>query len=86
MGGGWGWLDKSIIMLISAPVGFELGLGAELGNNLKRKKTEEFAKYISKAVNISVKKGGSSVYRCPCFDCRDQIKKFISFLFISFLV
>ena len=32
-GGGWGWLDKSIIMLISAPVGFELGLGAELGNN-----------------------------------------------------
>ena len=25
------WLDKSIIMLISAPVGFELGLGAELG-------------------------------------------------------
>ena len=31
-GGGWGWLDKSIIMLISAPVGFELGLGAELGN------------------------------------------------------
>ena len=30
-GGGWGWLDKSIIMLISAPVGFELGLGAELG-------------------------------------------------------
>ena len=34
-GGGWGWLDKSIIMLISAPVGFELGLGAELGNNGK---------------------------------------------------
>ena len=32
-GGGWGWLDKSIIMLISAPVGFELGLGAELGKN-----------------------------------------------------
>ena len=31
-GGGWGWLDKSIIMLISAPVRFELGLGAELGN------------------------------------------------------
>ena len=31
MGGG-GWLDKSIIMLISAPVEFELGLGAELGN------------------------------------------------------
>ena len=31
-GGGGGWLDKSIIMLISAPVGFELGLGAELGN------------------------------------------------------
>ena len=30
---GWGWLDKSIIMLISAPVGFELGLGAELGKN-----------------------------------------------------
>ena len=30
-GGGGGWLDKSIIMLISAPVGFELGLGAELG-------------------------------------------------------
>ena len=30
--GGWGWLDKLIIMLISAPVGFELGLGAELGN------------------------------------------------------
>ena len=28
---GGGWLDKSIIMLISAPVGFELGLGAELG-------------------------------------------------------
>ena len=25
-------LDKSIIMLISAPVGFELGLRAELGN------------------------------------------------------
>ena len=33
-GGGGGWLDKSIIMLISAPVGFELGLGAELGNSL----------------------------------------------------
>ena len=32
-GGGWGGVDKSIIMLISAPVGFELGLGAELGNN-----------------------------------------------------
>ena len=34
-GGGWGggWLDKPIIMLISAPVGFELGLGAELGKN-----------------------------------------------------
>ena len=31
-GWGWGWLDKSIIILISAPVGFELGLGAELGN------------------------------------------------------
>ena len=33
--GGWGGgLDKSIIMLISAPVGFELGLGAELGKNM----------------------------------------------------
>ena len=35
-GGGWGvggWLDKLIIMLISAPVGFELGLGAELGKS-----------------------------------------------------
>ena len=31
-GGGGGWLDKPMIMLISAPVGFELGLGAELGN------------------------------------------------------
>ena len=31
-GGGGGWLDRMIIMLISAPVGFELGLGAELGN------------------------------------------------------
>ena len=31
--GGGGWLDKSIIMLISAPIGFDLGLGAELGNN-----------------------------------------------------
>ena len=31
-GGGGGGLDKPIIMLISAPVGFELGLGAELGN------------------------------------------------------
>ena len=29
-----GWPDKSIIMLISAPVGFELGLRAELGNKL----------------------------------------------------
>ena len=35
-GGGWGWLDKSIIMLISAPVGFELGLGAELGKNIQK--------------------------------------------------
>ena len=40
-GGGWGlgWgggggLEKPIIMLISAPVGFELGLGAELGNKI----------------------------------------------------
>ena len=32
---GGGWLDKSIIMLISAPVGFELGLGAELGKKCK---------------------------------------------------
>ena len=30
-GGGGGWLDKPIIMLTSAPAGFELGLGAELG-------------------------------------------------------
>ena len=33
---GGGWLDKSIIMLISAPVGFELGLWAELGNKKKK--------------------------------------------------
>ena len=40
-GGGWGgWLDKSIIMLISAPVGFELGLGAELGKNISLKAFE----------------------------------------------
>ena len=37
---GWGWLDKSIIMLISAPVGFELGLGAELGKNQNKPKSE----------------------------------------------
>ena len=38
-GGGWGGggLDKSIIMLLSAPVGLELGPGAELGNKIKIK-------------------------------------------------
>ena len=32
-GGGCWWVVKTIIMLISAPNGFELGLGAEFGNN-----------------------------------------------------
>ena len=45
-GGGWGWLDKSIIMLISAPVRFELALGAEFGkkrnkDRIKKMKTRE---------------------------------------------
>ena len=35
---GGGWLDKSIIMLISAPVGFELGLGAELGKTSTKRR------------------------------------------------
>ena len=30
--------DKPILMLISVPVGFELGLGAELGKNDQNKK------------------------------------------------
>ena len=42
---GGGGLDKSIIMLISAPIGFELGLGAELGKS----KTVESKKYKVKS-------------------------------------
>ena len=36
-----GWLDTPIIMLISAPVGFELGLGAELGNKVNEEEKKE---------------------------------------------
>ena len=61
---GGGGLDKLIIMLISAPVGFELGLGAELGN-MGRPKLVQFlgSVYIcTQRLLISLPSGGR-IYR-----------------------